>query len=174
MTANELAGVLSKSSGNMSNILAGRIVNGSKTKPPLDEMDRWARALRLNERETEQLKMLAALEHCPEVVRNFCLLRDFAEHDPAEFSHAALLDQVDDQFVEITALKKEVARLQAQVAGVKMAVLPPERQAASPAQPYQPDDPIEELDRITNPDEHPRPPAPTYPRPAPIRRGPDG
>lgn len=60
-----LAKSLRKSAGNVRNILDGRVVNGSVTKPPLNEMDAWADALNCTPEERDHLRYLAERTHCP-------------------------------------------------------------------------------------------------------------
>lgn len=78
------------------------------------------------------------------------------------------------QLVELAELAHTPPAIRDRYLAMKALLTRPAQQAASTSEPY--DEGIDwsamrELERSRNPDEHARPPAPTYPRPAPVRRG---
>ena len=81
-----------------------------------------------------------------------------------------------EQLVELAELAHTPTAIRDRYLAMKAQLAQPVRQAASATEPYATasDDAMRELDRITNPDEHPRPTAPTYPRPASIPGGTHG
>lgn len=79
-----------------------------------------------------------------------------------------------EQLVELAELAHTPPAIRERYLAMKVMLARPAQQAASPAEPYGegPDmSALRELERIRNPDEHARPPTPTYPRPTPVRRG---
>lgn len=250
MTVYALCKKLKKSTGYISNVINERPIPGGKLgsryKPPMHEMDRWADAIGLNNDERQKLKALADVAQMPPAMQHAFLMTQYAVllHTPEtaieviqrstdskdnraariEFGRFvdALLDQrqlsradfaamVGITLGEINGILDEnpkpsmrkdpplknmyewASKLQLDTASTDRLhelaelvhtpvviynrylsmrkQLPP---AACTAQPSAKDDATQELDRIMNPDEQPRQPAPTYPRPAPIRGGSHG
>lgn len=73
------ARILGKSSGNITSIINGTLVNrqGTRARPPLDEMPRWAAVLGLDPAETSALIEWAELAHCPPgIQQRYLAMRD--------------------------------------------------------------------------------------------------
>jgi transcriptional regulator with XRE-family HTH domain len=78
------------------------------------------------------------------------------------------------QLIELAELAHTPPAIRARYLAMQALLATVPAQAAEAAQPYRSDPSAHDLARIMNPDDHPRQPAPTYPRPAPIRGGPHG
>lgn len=243
---------LGKSTGNVSNIMHERPIPGGKAgsryKPPLNEMDRWADAIGMNDEERGRLKELADMAQLPPSMQSRLRLTSTVVFDkPADQAiehlmraHGGGLNRAArmefgtyvDSLIKMRGLNREkFATLVGQTIGkingildenprpsqvlpvpldhmslwaeklnidenqieklhelaelthtpaviynrylsMKAMLAMPQNQAASSTDKYAAE--RRELDTATHPDDYARPPAPTYPRPAPIRGGSDG
>lgn len=113
LSAHEFAKALGKSPGNVSNILNRSQVNklGAIARPPLEEMDRWAAVLHLDEAEVAEFVKLAELEHTPEGIRKRLLAYEATKLDPIDTNAIALIEDVEELRFELAKTKAENERL---------------------------------------------------------------
>lgn len=104
------------------NIAAGRRL------PPLEDIETWARALKLTDDETQKFKFLAVMEHIPELAREMLWSdkgKQFVEQQLLEVIEARNADnkqhktEIDNERQRVADLKADRERLELEVARLK-------------------------------------------------------